>query len=134
MGGGPFGLRRRRFAVGERERLRVLVFGLVFASRAAPTLVRGRRGGIVACVGSVVVPRDATTVYEVRTTPRRHVRPGAASQRHEPAWLCERCDVRCASAVPLSRSDGVLGVLNLAAGIAHFQDGVAETSPGSARR
>jgi len=61
-------LRRRRFAVGERERLRVLVFGLVFASRAAPTLVRGRRGGIVSFASALVVPRvrRATTAWDDR--------------------------------------------------------------------
>ena len=111
--------------MGERDRLRaVLVFG-----RAAPTLVRGRRGGIVSfgrlCGGAT--PTRRLCMKSARrhdgTFARGQPLSGTSRRGSASAVMC---------AVPLSRSDGVLGVLDLAAGIAHFQESVAETSPESA--
>ena len=128
MGGGPFGLRRRRLAVGERDRRRraVLVFGRRGgASRAAPTLVRGL--GIVSFRQLGVshgVRRDG--VYDRRGSLSRPTKE--RQPRRTPAER-QRCEI---SAVPLAQQRVLVVVLNLGAGIARFQDGVAETSPGSA--
>ena len=102
------------FAVGERERRRVLVFG--------------RRGGIVGlrrlCGGATriyAVTHDTTTAYNV---PARRGQPLSLFARPQTgAALRALCCALCA----LTRCRRVLGVLNLAAGIAQFQDCVAET-------